>query len=226
MKIFIVEDDLVIAESLANELSKWNYEVHVVDNFEKIMEDFRRVEPQLVLLDINLPTLNGFHWCQEMRKVSHVPIMFISSRTDNMDQILAIQMGGDDFIEKPFNLSLTVAKIQALLRRTYDLSIARDEIAVKGCKLIVDEAKLSKDNEHVQLSLTELQILKLLFQNENKYVSRTALIEKTVRPLKSGPSRRKALSSMSMTDTSWPRFSNRMAKLEPTRPHPMMTMCT
>ena len=79
MKIFIVEDDLVIAESLANELSKWNYEVHVVDNFEKIMEDFRRVEPQLVLLDINLPTLNGFHWCQEMRKVSHVPIMFISS---------------------------------------------------------------------------------------------------------------------------------------------------
>ena len=178
MKIFIVEDDLVIAESLANELSKWNYEVHVVDNFEKIMEDFRRVEPQLVLLDINLPTLNGFHWCQEIRKVSHVPIMFISSRTDNMDQILAIQMGGDDFIEKPFNLSLTVAKIQALLRRTYDLSIARDEIAVKGCKLIVDEAKLSKDNEHVQLSLTELQILKLLFQNENKYVSRTALIEK------------------------------------------------
>ena len=88
MKIFIVEDDLVIAESLANELSKWNYEVHVVDNFEKIMEDFRRVEPQLVLLDINLPTLNGFHWCQEMRKVSHVPIMFISSRTDNMSQTL------------------------------------------------------------------------------------------------------------------------------------------
>ena len=84
MKIFIVEDDLVIAESLANELSKWNYEVHVVDNFEKIMEDFRRVEPQLVLLDINLPTLNGFHWCQEMRKVSHVPIKFISSRTYNM----------------------------------------------------------------------------------------------------------------------------------------------
>ena len=118
------------------------------------MVDFRRVEPQLVLLDINLPTLNGFHWCQEIRKVSRVPIMFISSRTDNMDQILAIQMGGDD------------------------LSIARDEIAVKGCKLIVDEAKLSKDNEHVQLSLTELQILKLLFQNENKYVSRTALIEK------------------------------------------------
>ena len=178
MKIFIVEDDLVIAESLANELSKWNYEVHVVDNFEKIMEDFRRVEPQLVLLDINLPTLNGFHWCQEMRKVSHVPIMFISSRTDNMDQILAIQMGGDDFIEKPFNLSLTVAKVQALLRRTYDLAVSNNELNVKGCKLIVDEAKLMFQDDVTQLSLTELQIVKLLFQNEGKFVNRTALIEK------------------------------------------------
>ncbi|HBM1924560.1 TPA: response regulator, partial [Escherichia coli] len=104
----------------------------------QIMEDFRETEPQLVLLDINLPTLNGFHWCQEMRKESNVPIMFISSRTDNMDQIMAIQMGGDDFIEKPFNLSLTVAKIQALLRRTYDLSVSNDELDVKGCKLILD----------------------------------------------------------------------------------------
>ncbi|AKL92909.1 response regulator transcription factor [Staphylococcus capitis] len=178
MKILIVEDDLVIAESLANELSKWNYEVNVVENFDQIMEDFRETEPQLVLLDINLPTLNGFHWCQEMRKESNVPIMFISSRTDNMDQIMAIQMGGDDFIEKPFNLSLTVAKIQALLRRTYDLSVSNDELDVNGCKLILDEAKLVKDDDAVQLSLTELQILKMLFQNEGKYVSRTALIEK------------------------------------------------
>ena len=140
MKILIVEDDLVIAESLANELSKWNYEVNVVENFDQIMEDFRETEPQLVLLDITY--LTGFHWCQEMRKESNVPIMFISSRTDNMDQIMAIQMGGDDFIEKPFNLSLTVAKIQALLRRTYDLSVSNDELDVKGCKLILDEAKL------------------------------------------------------------------------------------
>ena len=100
------------------------------------MEDFHEMDPQLVLLDINLPTLNGFHWCQEMRKVSNVPIMFISSRTDNMDQIMAIQMGGDDFIEKPFNLSLTIAKIQALLTEhtTYQYLMTN---WMKGCKLIM-----------------------------------------------------------------------------------------
>ncbi|RIE42769.1 response regulator [Staphylococcus aureus] len=178
MKILIVEDDFVIAESLASELKKWNYGVIVVEQFDDILSIFNQNQPQLVLLDINLPTLNGFHWCQEIRKTSNVPIIFISSRIDNMDQIMAIQMGGDDFIEKPFNLSLTIAKIQALLRRTYDLSVANDSLTVKGCTLILDEAKVVYQEQNIQLSLTELQILKLLFQNEDKYVSRTALIEK------------------------------------------------
>ena len=133
MKVLIVEDDVVIAESLGNELSHWNYEVSIAKQFGNILEEFKTAEPELVLLDINLPTFNGYHWCQEIRKVSNVPIIFISSRTDNMDQIMAIQMGGDDFIEKPFNLSLTIAKIQALNK---------------------------------------------LFQNEGKYVNRTAIIEK------------------------------------------------
>ena len=135
MKVFIVEDDFVIAESLEQELSKWNYEVIVAKQFDNIIDVFNANQPQLVLLDINLPTFNGYHWCQEIRKTSNVPIMFISSRTDNMDQIMAIQMGGDDFIEKPFNLSLTVTKIQALLRRTYDLAVSNNEITVKDCKL-------------------------------------------------------------------------------------------
>ncbi|MCS4691776.1 nisin susceptibility-associated two-component system response regulator NsaR [Staphylococcus aureus] len=178
MKILIVEDDFVIAESLASELKKWNYGVIVVEQFDDILSIFNQHQPQLVLLDNNLPTLNGFHWCQEIRKTSNVPIIFISSRIDNMDQIMAIQMGGDDFIEKPFNLSLTIAKIQALLRRTYDLSVANDSLTVKGCTLILDEAKVVYQEQNIQLSLTELQILKLLFQNEDKYVSRTALIEK------------------------------------------------
>lgn len=178
MKVFIVEDDFVIAESLEQELSKWNYEVIVAKQFDNIIDVFHANQPQLVLLDINLPTFNGYHWCQEIRKTSNVPIMFISSRTDNMDQIMAIQMGGDDFIEKPFNLSLTVTKIQALLRRTYDLAVSNNEITVKDCKLVVDEATLYHEGESVQLSFTELQILNMLFRNEGKYVSRTALIEK------------------------------------------------
>ncbi|MCI2774247.1 response regulator transcription factor [Staphylococcus petrasii] len=178
MKVLIVEDDFVIAESLEHELTKWNYEVVVAKQFDNILELFNNHQPQLVLLDINLPTFNGYHWCQEIRKTSNVPIIFISSRTDNMDQIMAIQMGGDDFIEKPFNLSLTVAKIQALLRRTYDLAVANNEIIVHDCKLIIDEATLYHNDESVQLSFTELQILHMLFRNEGKYVSRTALIEK------------------------------------------------
>ena len=153
MKVFIVEDDFVIAESLEQELSKWNYEVIVAKQFDNIIDVFNANQPQLVLLDINLPTFNGYHWCQEIRKTSNVPIMFISSRTDNMDQIMAIQMGGDDFIEKPFNLSLTVTKIQALLRRTYDLAVSNNEITVKDCKLVVDEATLYHEGESVQLSL-------------------------------------------------------------------------
>lgn len=178
MKVFIVEDDFVIAESLEQELSKWNYEVIVAKQFDNIIDVFNANQPQLVLLDINLPTFNAYHWCQEIRKTSNVPIMFISSRTDNMDQIMAIQMGGDDFIEKPFNLSLTVTKIQALLRRTYDLAVSNNEITVKDCKLVVDEATLYHEGESVQLSFTELQILNMLFRNEGKYVSRTTLIEK------------------------------------------------
>ena len=146
--------------------------------FDNIIDVFHANQPQLVLLDINLPTFNGYHWCQEIRKTSNVPIMFISSRTDNMDQIMAIQMGGDDFIEKPFNLSLTVTKIQALLRRTYDLAVSNNEVIVKNCKLVVDEATLYHEDRSVQLSFTELQILNMLFRNEGKYVSRTALIEK------------------------------------------------
>lgn len=178
MKVFIVEDDFIIAESLEQELSKWNYEVIVAKQFDNIIDVFHANQPQLVLLDINLPTFNGYHWCQEIRKTSNVPIMFISSRNDNMDQIMAIQMGGDDFIEKPFNLSLTVTKIQALLRRTYDLAVSNNEVTVKNCKLVVDEATLYHEDESVQLSFTELQILNMLFRNEGKYVSRTALIEK------------------------------------------------
>lgn len=178
MKILIIEDDLVIAESLQAEINKWHYEVDITRDFSAIMEEFEQSNPHLILLDIKLPSFNGFHWCQEIRRHSNVPIIFISSRTDNMDQIMAIQMGGDDFIEKPFDMSLTIAKIQALMRRTYNFTVDHNRLEVQNCQLLIDEAKLSYQGQSEKLSFTELQIMQSLFQNEGKYVSKTDLIEK------------------------------------------------
>ena len=178
MKILIVEDDFTIAESLQNELSKWHYDVMIAEDFNEIMSLFQSYDPHLVVLDITLPSFNGYHWCQEIRKTSNVPILFISSQSDDMDKIIAIQMGADDYIEKPFSLSLATAKIQALIRRTYNFAVDKNELEVKGCILSLDEAKVSYEDQTEQLSFTELQILSLLFQHEGQYVSRTALIEK------------------------------------------------
>ncbi|UTH14782.1 response regulator transcription factor [Macrococcus equipercicus] len=178
MKILIIEDDSVIARSLAAELDRWQYDTYTVENFNNIMSTYNEVNPHLVLLDINLPSFNGYHWCQEIRKTSNVPIIFISSRTDSMDQVMAMQMGGDDFIEKPFNMSVTISKIQALLRRTYDFTEARHDLTVGDCRLAADEAKLYREDASVGLTLTELQIVSLLFQRAGKFVSRNALIEK------------------------------------------------
>ncbi|MCO4328620.1 response regulator transcription factor [Staphylococcus hyicus] len=177
MKIMIVEDDFTIAESLVKELQKWNHESVNVQDYYHITEKFQTLQPHLVLLDINLPHLNGFHWCQEIRQKSQVPIMFISSASDNMNQMMAIQMGADDFIEKPFNLKLTIMKIQALLRRSYDFKVEQSQLHVKGCALVVDKALLIYQDQTLSLTLTELQILQQLFINEGHFVNRNTLIE-------------------------------------------------
>lgn len=119
-KILIVEDDTTIANGLKNHLEKWDYEVECITDFKNIMDSFTKNEPQLVLLDIVLPFFNGFHWCQEIRKVSKVPVLFISSANESMNIVMAMNMGGDEFIEKPFDLNVVTAKVQAVLRRTYE----------------------------------------------------------------------------------------------------------
>ena len=118
-RIFIVEDDMTIAGALLDHLGKWGYEAEYARNFENIVERFVEFDPQLVILDIMLPLFNGFHWCQEIRKVSKVPIIFLSSASDNMNIVMAMNMGGDDFIEKPFDLNVVTAKVQAIMRRAY-----------------------------------------------------------------------------------------------------------
>lgn len=178
MRILIVEDDETIAQSLQIELEKWQYETKIVDDFNHIIETFEFYAPHIVLLDITLPAFNGYYWCQEIRKQSNVPIVFISSRSDSMDQVMAMQMGGDDFIEKPFNMSVTVSKIQAMLRRSYDFIEVKNELKVNNVLLNMGSAFVKVGDEEISLTNTELQIMTMLFQNKDVYVSRNALIEK------------------------------------------------
>lgn len=177
-KIMIVEDDLTIAGILKEELGKWNYEAVLVDDFSRVLEEFKSKSPQLVLLDIQLPSFNGYYWCQEIRKISQVPIIFISSRNENMDIVMAIQMGADDFIPKPFDLTVAVAKTQALLRRTYDFKESDNFLSFNRTLLKPGESKLFVEDEEVDLTRTELKIMELLFLQKGNYVTREEIMVK------------------------------------------------
>ena len=168
----IVEDDRTISGVLASELEKWHYTPYQVTDFQTILEQFQAEEPQLVLMDIQLPAFNGYHWCQEIRKLSQVPIIFISSRSENMDVVMAIQMGGDDYIQKPFDLSVVLAKIQAVLRRTYDFNELDNFLKVGDVVLRSGESKVVFNDHSIDLTRNELKVMELLFQQKNRYVSR------------------------------------------------------
>lgn len=175
-KILIVEDDDMISSILKKHLSKWNYEVDVVEDFEHVMEKFHQFQPSLVLLDISLPYYNGYHWCQEIRKVSEIPIIFISSANENMNIVMAMNMGADDFINKPFDLNVFTAKIQAILRRTYSFSKRFHVLTYKELVLNLLEATLSYRDRKIDLTKNELKILQLLFEKKEIYVSREDLM--------------------------------------------------
>lgn len=173
----IVEDDEVIASSLEEELKTWNYDAFKVTDFTKVLETFLEHQPEMVLLDIQLPAYNGYHWCQEIRKISEVPIIFITSRTDNLDLVMAIQMGADDFIQKPFHLSVVTAKIQALLRRTYDFTENEHYLSVNQVILKMNEAHLAFQGLTVDLTKNELKIMEILFLNKGKFVSKDLIMK-------------------------------------------------
>lgn len=176
IKIMIVEDDQTIAESLKSELDKWEYEAFCVTNFQSVLETFTTEQPQLVLMDINLPAFNGYHWTQEIRRRSDVPIIFISSRTDDMDMVMAIQMGADDFIQKPFSLTVVIAKVQAMLRRTYDYAESENYLTVEDVILKPAEAAITLGDQSIELTKNETQILELLFRNKGTFVTRETII--------------------------------------------------
>ena len=177
-RILIVEDDMTIAKVLSAHLEKWGYETRCAENFKNIMNDFLDFEPQLLMLDIGLPFFNGFHWCQEIRKVSQVPIMFLSSLDDNMNIVMAMNMGGDEFIEKPFDLNVVTAKVQALLRRTYAFQGSSNLLEHDGIMLNLGDATVLYQDQKVELTKNEFRILQILFERAGKIVSRDEIIER------------------------------------------------
>lgn len=176
-RLLIVEDDRGIAEGVREQAEAWDITAHIVTDFHNIMADFSRFDPHIVLLDISLPFFNGYHWCGEIRRVSNVPVIFISSAADNMNMIMAMNMGADDFIAKPFDGSVLIAKIQALLRRTYDFAPSVPVLEHKGAMLNTGDGNFLYKNEKIPLSKNEYRILLTLMKNKGKTVSRERLME-------------------------------------------------
>lgn len=175
-RIFIVEDDAVIADVVERHLSGWGYQVQQCRDFEHVLEAFAAFDPQLVILDISLPFFNGYHWCRSIRQLSKVPILFLSSASDNMNIVMAVQMGGDDFVAKPFDLSVLTAKVQALLRRTYDFGPAAPLLECGGAVLNLSDASLTVGQARVELTKNEFRILRLLMEHRGEIVSREAIM--------------------------------------------------
>ena len=176
-KILLVEDDEVIRRQVKKILEQWGYEVVLVEDFMEVLSIFVKEEPHLVLMDIGLPLFNGYHWCQEIRKVSKVPIMFLSSRDQAMDIVMAINMGGDDFVTKPFDQNVLLAKIQGLLRRSYEFGKDQSLLEYMGVILNLKAMDLVYQGEVVSLTKNEFQILQVLFERSGNIVSREDLMK-------------------------------------------------
>ncbi len=176
-KLLIVEDDRGIAEAIAAQAALWDLETRIVEDFRGVMAEFAAYDPQLVLLDISLPFFDGYHWCRELRKVSRVPVIFISSASDNMNVVMAMNMGGDDFIAKPFDQSVLMAKVQALLRRTYDFGAPMPVLEHRGALLNTGDGTLTVGEKRLELSKNEYRILLALLQSKGQTVSRERLME-------------------------------------------------
>ncbi len=177
-KILLVEDDEIISKSIKQYLENWDFEVKQARDFKNITNEFTECNAHIVLLDLILPFYDGFYWCKEIRKISNVPIVFLSSASDNMNIVMAVNMGGDDFISKPFNVSVLLAKIQAILRRTYDMPNGISILEHKGIILNLNDFTLSYRDKSIELTKNEFRILETLLVNKGKIVSRDTLMMK------------------------------------------------
>lgn len=176
-KIFLVEDDKVIAEEIERHLNFWNYEIKIAEDFQNIFDDFKSFHPDLVLMDVTLPFYNGYHWCKIIRKNSKVPILFISAADENLNLIMAMDLGADDYLTKPFELELLQIKIRALLRRAYEYIETRN-ISYKDISLDCDKMIISRENKEIELTKNEFKILEILLEKPGKVVNRDEIIDK------------------------------------------------
>ena len=177
-RVFMVEDDRGIADAVAAHARAWDLDVRCAADFRCVMEEFAAFDPHLVLLDIRLPFYDGYHWCTEIRRVSKVPILFISSAADNMNMIMAMNLGADDFIAKPFDQSVLMAKLLALLRRSYDFSVGMPVLEHRGALLSTSDSCLTYQGEKIPLTKNEYRILLALMENKSRIVSREKLMER------------------------------------------------
>ena len=175
-KIMIVEDDAAIAGAITRILDSWQMESRCVRDFRDVLREFTEYDPHLVLMDVTLPFFNGYHWCSEIRKISAVPVLFVSSAAENMNIVMAVDMGGDDFIAKPFDPAVLMAKIRALLRRTYDLGDRVPVIEHRGAVLNLNDGTLLCDGKKTELTRNEFRILQTLLESRGKVVSRETLM--------------------------------------------------
>ena len=179
VKILLIEDDQSIFEIVQQRLQQWGFTVKGVKDFQAVMDDYRTFAPNLVMIDIQLPAYDGFHWCREIRAESNVPILFLSSRDHPMDMVMAMQMGADDFVQKPFHMDVLIAKIQAILRRTYDYKEqVNATIEWQGAIIDYDRALVSYKGMQVELTKNELFILKALLTSAGQIVSRDEMMRK------------------------------------------------
>ncbi len=176
-KILVIEDDAIIAAQICEHLRTWNYESVAIENLNNILEEVANYKPDLILLDIMLPFKNGFYYCAEIRKFSTVPIMFISSAADNLNILTAMDLGGDDFIAKPFDLNILSSKVNSLIRRTYSYKSGDNILSHRDVILNTSRGKVFYQEHEIALSKTELSILHLLMENKERYVSRDILMD-------------------------------------------------
>jgi two-component system, OmpR family, bacitracin resistance response regulator BceR len=176
-KILLIEDDASLFSEVKARLTQWSYEVYGISDFSKVMHAYTAIEPDLVIIDIQLPMFDGFHWCRMIRSHSNVPIIFLSSRDHPTDMVMSMQLGADDFVQKPFHFEVLVAKIQAILRRVYNYNSTLSKLKT-WCNATIDYDKNTVTNEagSVELTKNEILILKLLIEKKNQIVTRDEII--------------------------------------------------